>query len=128
LGKLVIVLTGRTRPTQARLAFNRLPLVSAAFMVFNHGPNDGQKFMGVFALTMLAGGATTVFVIPFWIMLVCAHHGRRHQLRGLGSASVRAYDVRWGVLRRIMLAWCATFPFCALLAFLTASVANGWLS
>jgi phosphate/sulfate permease len=61
LGKLIILLTGRTRPTQARLAFSRLQLVSAAFMAFNHGLNDGQEFMGVFALTMSAGGATTVF-------------------------------------------------------------------
>jgi len=41
-------------------------------MAFNHDLNDGQKFMGVFALTILAGGATTVFEIPFWVILVCA--------------------------------------------------------
>jgi hypothetical protein len=29
-------------------------------------------------------------------------------------------------LRRIVLAWCVTFPFCALLAFAAAFVAN-WL-
>jgi phosphate/sulfate permease len=28
------------------------------------------------------------------------------------------------VLRRIILAWCVTFPFCALVAFLAALVAN----
>jgi PiT family inorganic phosphate transporter len=40
------------------------------------------------------------------------------------SASVRVYDVRWGVLRRIVLAWCVTFPFCAFTAFLAALLAN----
>jgi inorganic phosphate transporter, PiT family len=40
------------------------------------------------------------------------------------SAAVRTYDVRWGVLRRIVLAWGVTFPFCALLAFAAALVAN----
>ena len=40
------------------------------------------------------------------------------------SAAVRTYDVRWGVLRRIVLAWGLTFPVCALLAFAAAQVAN----
>jgi PiT family inorganic phosphate transporter len=180
LGKLVILFAGRTRPTPARLAFNRLQLASAAFMAFNHGLNDGQKFMGVFALTMLAGGATTVFEIPFWVILVCAltmgmgtSFGGWRIIETVGikmaritswqgfaaqtsaaftifgasdfgvplstthtitsaivgaSASIRTYDVRWGVLRRIMLAWCVTFPFCALLAFLAAIIANRFLS
>ena len=41
-------------------------------MAFNHGLNDGQKFMGVFALTLLAGGVTKQFEIPLWVMIVCA--------------------------------------------------------
>jgi len=40
------------------------------------------------------------------------------------SASRRTHGVRRGVLRRIILAWCVTFPFCALVAFLAALVAN----
>src|SRR5262245_6467536 len=72
IGRLVITMFGRARPTPARRTFDRLQLLSAAFMAFNHGLNDGQKFMGVFALTMLAGGATSVFEIPWWVVLVCA--------------------------------------------------------
>jgi PiT family inorganic phosphate transporter len=176
IGKLVIALVGRARPVPAKRLFDRLQLISAAFMAFNHGLNDGQKFMGVFALTMLAGGATTVFEIPFWVVLVCAstmgvgttfggwriietvgikmaritswqgfaaqtsaaftifgasHFGiplsTTHTITtGIvgASASVRIYDVRWGVLRRIVLAWCVTFPFWALIAFLAALLAN----
>jgi PiT family inorganic phosphate transporter len=176
IGKLVIALAGRARPIPAKRLFDRLQLLSAAFMAFNHGLNDGQKFMGVFALTMLAGGATTAFEIPFWVMLVCAltmgvgttfggwriietvgikmarirswqgfaaqtsaaftifgasHFGiplsTTHTITtGIvgASASVRIYDVRWGVLRRIVLASCVTFPFCALTAFLAALLAN----
>jgi PiT family inorganic phosphate transporter len=176
IGKLVIALAGRARPIPAKRLFDRLQLLSAAFMAFNHGLNDGQKFMGVFALTMLAGGATTVFEIPVWVILVCAstmgigttfggwriietvgikmaritswqgfaaqtaaaftifgasHFGiplsTTHTITtGIvgASASVRIYDVRWGVLRRIVLAWCVTFPFCALTAFLAAWLAN----
>jgi PiT family inorganic phosphate transporter len=176
IGKAVIQLAGRARPTSAKRTFDQLQLASAAFMAFNHGLNDGQKFMGVFALTLLAGGATQVFEIPLWIMVVCAltmgvgtsfggwriiatvgqkmtritswqgfaaqtaaaftifgasHFGvplsTTHTITSAivgSSASVRTYDIRWGVLRRILLAWCVTFPFCALLAFLAAVLAN----
>ena len=72
IGKLIIAVSAGARPTPAKRSFDRLQVLSAAFMAFNHGLNDGQKFMGVFALTMLAGGATSVFEIPFWVILVCA--------------------------------------------------------
>jgi inorganic phosphate transporter, PiT family len=176
IGRLVIALAGNSRPTRSKRLFDRLQILSAAFMAFNHGLNDGQKFMGVFALTMLAGGATQVFEIPFWVMLVCAltmglgtSFGGWRIIETVGSkmaritswqgfaaqtsasmtifgasafgiplstthtittaivgasASRRTYDVRWGVLRRIVLAWCLTFPCCALLAFLAALAAN----
>jgi PiT family inorganic phosphate transporter len=42
---------------------------------------------------------------------------------GVG-ASKRVSDVRWGVLRKIVLAWGATFPACGVLAFVAALVAN----
>lgn len=180
IGRLVILLAGRTPPTKSKRVFDRLQILSAAFMAFNHGLNDGQKFMGVFALTMLAGGATQAFEIPFWVVLVCAltmgvgtSFGGWRIIKTVGmklaritswqgfaaqtaaaftifgasiygiplstthtittavvgaSASRRTYDVRWGVLRRILLAWCVTFPFCALIAFLAALLANSWSS
>ncbi len=176
IGRLVILLAGNTPPIRSKRLFDRLQILSAAFMAFNHGLNDGQKFMGVFALTMLAGGATQVFEIPFWVIVLCAltmgigtsfggwriiatvgmKMARITSWQGFAaqtsaaftifgasafgiplstthtittaivgaSASRRTYDVRWGVLRRIILAWCVTFPFCALVAFLAALVAN----
>jgi inorganic phosphate transporter, PiT family len=177
IGRLIILSAGNFRPARSKRTFDVLQIMSAAFMAFNHGLNDGQKFMGVFALTMLAGGATQVFEIPFWVIVLCAltmgvgtsfggwriietvglkmaritswqgfaaqtsaaftifgasHFGiplsTTHTITTAivgASASRRTYDVRWGVLRRIVLAWCVTFPFCALLAFLAALVANG---
>ena len=177
IGKIVMAVAGNSKPTQSKKTFDRLQMLSAAFMAFNHGLNDGQKFMGVFALTMLAGGATKVFEIPFWVMLVCAvtmgigtSFGGWRIIETVGSkmtrltswqgfaaqtaaaftiwgassfgiplstthtittaivgasASRRTYDIRWGVLRRIVLAWCLTFPCCALLAFGAALIANG---
>jgi PiT family inorganic phosphate transporter len=54
-----------------RGAFSRLQILSSAFMAFSHGSNDGQKFMGVFALTLLLGGKLNHFTVPIWVMVIC---------------------------------------------------------
>jgi inorganic phosphate transporter, PiT family len=176
LGRIIIALAAKSKPTRAKRNFDRAQMASAAFMAFNHGLNDGQKFMGVFALTLLAGGAIPEFHIPWWVIIACAStmgigtsfggwriiqtvgakmtrltswqgfaattaasftiyaassygvplsttHTITSAVVGVG-ASKRMYDVRWRVLRRIMFAWVATFPACALLAFIAASAAN----
>ena len=82
----VIMMTGiywlfrRVRPSSIRRAFSRLQILSAAFMAFSHGSNDGQKFMGVFTLALVLGGAMTQFVVPVWVMLLCG------TVMGLGTA------------------------------------------
>src|SRR3990172_9000442 len=45
--------------TRSKRVFSRAQVVSAAFMAFSHGSNDGQKFMGVFTLALLLGGAVS---------------------------------------------------------------------
>jgi inorganic phosphate transporter, PiT family len=72
IGKIIVRLAANTPPARAKRTFDRLQMVSAGFMAFNHGLNDGQKFMGVFALTLFAGGATSEFIIPWWVIVVCA--------------------------------------------------------
>ena len=160
----------------AVLTFSRLQLLSAGFMAFNHGLNDGQKFMGVFVTTLIAGGALKTFEIPVWVIVLCAvtmglgtSFGGWRIIQTVGSkmtrlqswqgfaaqtsagftifgaslygiplstthtitsgivgsaAAKRVSDVRWGVLKRIVLAWIVTFPFCALIAYLAATAAN----
>lgn len=176
LGRLIIALAANAPPTRAKRNFDRAQMASAAFMAFNHGLNDGQKFMGVFTMTLLAGGAISEFHIPWWVIVVCAvtmgigtSFGGWRIIKTVGSkmtrltswqgfaatmaagstiyvassygvplstthtitsavvgvgASKRASDVRWGVLQRIMLAWVATFPACAVIAYIAANIAN----
>ena len=52
--------------------FHSLQMVSSAFMAFSHGSNDGQKFMGVFTLALVIGNVLPAFVIPLWVMILCA--------------------------------------------------------
>ncbi len=71
----------RTRLATIRGVFNKLQILSTAFVAFSHGSNDGQKFMGVFALALVLGGKMTQFTIPIWVMLLCG------VVMGLGTAS-----------------------------------------
>ncbi|MBP6217035.1 MAG: inorganic phosphate transporter [Oligoflexales bacterium] len=59
-------------PNKARRLFSRLQVFSASLMAFSHGSNDGQKFIGAFALTLMLGGWTNEFTIPFWVVILCA--------------------------------------------------------
>lgn len=70
----------RVSLNSVRNTFGKLQIVSAAFMAFSHGSNDGQKFMGVFALALVLGGVMPEFHVPIWIMLVCG------TVMGLGTA------------------------------------------
>ena len=61
----------RARLSAVRNSFSKLQIASAALMAFSHGSNDGQKFMGVFALSLVLGGVATEFHVPVWVMLLC---------------------------------------------------------
>jgi PiT family inorganic phosphate transporter len=65
-------LFAKQRPGKVRRIFGRLQILSAAFMAFSHGSNDGQKFIGVFSLALLLGGILPEFRTPIWVILVCA--------------------------------------------------------
>jgi len=62
----------RSRPGTVRIIFGRLQILSAAFMSFSHGSNDGQKFIGVFTLALVLGGVLPEFHVPLWVILLCA--------------------------------------------------------
>ncbi len=176
LVRLIILMAANASPHRAKRTFDHLQMGSAAFMAFNHGLNDGQKFMGVFALTLLAGGVTSEFTISWWVILICAitmglgtsaggwriiatigskmtrltswqgfvataaasstifgaslygvplstTHTITSAIVGVGAGK-RASDVRWGVLRKIAMAWLLTFPSCAVIAYLASLIAN----
>lgn len=68
----------RAKPTMVRSIFGRLQILSAGFMAFSHGSNDGQKFMGVFTLALVleyarqhGATASSHFSIPLWVILLC---------------------------------------------------------
>ncbi|HSA93647.1 MAG TPA: inorganic phosphate transporter [Terriglobales bacterium] len=75
-GLLLMILIYRlffqSRPETVRRWFGKLQILSAAFMAFGHGSNDGQKFIGVFSLGLVLGGLLPEFAVPGWVIWTCA--------------------------------------------------------
>ena len=72
VGTVIRAAAATLSPRPARLGFDIAHICTAGTMAFAHGMNDGQKFMGIFALVLLLGNQTTEFSIPFWVILMCA--------------------------------------------------------
>jgi len=85
---VIMVLFSRVRPRIVSAIFGKAQLVSAGFMGFSHGSNDGQKTMGIVALTLYTATRGGMFAhlpewavflripeftsVPRWIVVTCA--------------------------------------------------------
>lgn len=69
---LVQTCFARIAPSKGRKTLRYLQVLSSAAVSFSHGSNDGQKFMGTFALALLIGGWQETFHIPLWVIFLCA--------------------------------------------------------
>ncbi|MDQ7826137.1 MAG: inorganic phosphate transporter [Candidatus Eremiobacteraeota bacterium] len=72
VSRIIIRLAAKRLPGPSKKLFDRLQILSGAFMAYNHGLNDGQKFVGVFTLALVMGGVLKEFHIPVWVILLCA--------------------------------------------------------
>ena len=61
-------------PVKIRNIFGRLQVVSAAFMAYSHGKNDGQMPIGIITMAfVLYSGQTAMWDnIPWWIIVISA--------------------------------------------------------
>ena len=60
---------------KTRVFFKNAQILGGAGMAFMHGAQDGQKFMGIFMLSVfLAQGQAeaTEFTIPIWLIVLCS--------------------------------------------------------
>ena len=70
----------RSSPSIVSGIFNRLQILSAAYMAFSHGNNDAQKSMGVITMALVSYYGLRDFQVPLWVILTCA------TAMGLGTA------------------------------------------
>jgi len=61
-----------TSPSLLNKNFRRMQILSAAVMAFSHGTADAQKSMGVITLALVSYGYLSSFVVPPWVMILCA--------------------------------------------------------
>lgn len=74
--KIIILIFQYVNRITANKIFTFGQAISAMAMAFLHGAQDGQKFMGVFMLTLyyngLVGKTGGGFTIPIWVMVLCS--------------------------------------------------------
>jgi PiT family inorganic phosphate transporter len=72
--KLIELICKNMDRRKTNLVFSKGQVLGGATMAFMHGAQDGQKFMGVFLLSVFLakGQATTSFTIPIWLMVLCS--------------------------------------------------------
>ena len=59
-------------PNKVRLFFANAQILSAAFLSYSHGKNDGQMPIGVISMALMAYYGYSEFYIPVWAVLVSA--------------------------------------------------------
>ena len=71
---LVLWLFQRFRPSMVRRIFAPSQIASSAFMAWSHGTADGQKAIGVMAMTLAiwSGKGSEGFEVPLWVILLGA--------------------------------------------------------
>jgi inorganic phosphate transporter, PiT family len=52
--------------------FKRSQIVTGVALALSHGANDAQKTMGVITLALVTSGYLKEFVVPKWVILLCA--------------------------------------------------------
>lgn len=62
----------RSSPAFVTMVFNKLQILSAAYMAFSHGSNDAQKSMGVITMALVSYYGLKDFHVPLWVILSCA--------------------------------------------------------
>ncbi|HHD75860.1 MAG TPA: inorganic phosphate transporter, partial [Campylobacterales bacterium] len=57
---------------KSRKIFIMSQYLSISWLGFSHGANDAQKGMAIIAMVLLASGETSSFVVPAWVIVLCA--------------------------------------------------------
>jgi inorganic phosphate transporter, PiT family len=69
--RLIYLLSWKATP-RVNWIFKRSQIVTGVALALSHGANDAQKTMGVITLALIIGGYLEVFVVPLWVIVICA--------------------------------------------------------
>jgi PiT family inorganic phosphate transporter len=68
----IILLLCRKATPRVNVFFKRGQIITALALALSHGTNDAQKTMGIITLALVTGGYLKVFVVPVWVIIICA--------------------------------------------------------
>lgn len=69
--RLILSLSQNATP-RVNLFFKKSQIITALALGLSHGSNDGQKSMGIITLALVSGGYLSSFVVPVWVIFLCA--------------------------------------------------------
>ena len=62
----------KAAPERMRGVFGNLQILSAAFLAYSHGKNDGQMPIALICMALMTYYGSAEFQIPFWVVVVSA--------------------------------------------------------
>lgn len=68
---LIYILCQNATP-KINTIFKRGQIFTAIALALSHGTNDAQKTMGIITMGLVTSGYLTEFVVPFWVIFICA--------------------------------------------------------
>jgi inorganic phosphate transporter, PiT family len=71
IANLVLLLSWGATP-KINGVFKRLQVVTSLGLALSHGTNDAQKTMGIITLGLVITGYQATFMVPQWVILICA--------------------------------------------------------
>ena len=69
--KIILALSWDATP-RINAVFKRSQILTGLALALSHGTNDAQKTMGIITLALVTGGYLQVFVVPVWVIILCA--------------------------------------------------------
>jgi inorganic phosphate transporter, PiT family len=71
VSKIVTLLCWKASP-KINWIFKKSQIFTSIALALSHGTNDAQKSMGIITLGLVTGGYLTSFVVPIWVIILCA--------------------------------------------------------
>jgi PiT family inorganic phosphate transporter len=68
---IALLLCWKAKPS-INVFFKRSQIVTGITLALSHGTNDAQKTMGLITLALVTAGYLKVFIVPQWVILLCA--------------------------------------------------------
>lgn len=69
--KIIMILCWDSSP-KVNIIFKRGQIFTALGLALSHGTNDAQKTMGLISLALVISGYSDTFVVPQWVIFLCA--------------------------------------------------------